>query len=80
MNIYEESAVTALDVGIGASTVYPKRVSVGGRLFNTLYDAGRVNIGSGVFGYTHFLLDQKIMIFTEPCMVGWDFRLEPIPY
>ena len=76
MNMPQETAIAALDEELAARDAFPKSVYVGSGLFKALYEADRVKLANSVFGYTHFILDQELLIVTDPCLDSWDFRFE----
>lgn len=76
MNMLEESAIADLDEAISDGNIYPVVVSVGYRLFEALCLAGRVQIGPGLFGYSHFVLDQNVNIYADLSVTDWGYRLQ----
>jgi hypothetical protein len=75
MNMVDENAIVDLDQAISDGKIYPVVVSVGYRLFEALCLADRLQIGPGLFGYSHFVLDQNVNIYADLSVSDWGFRL-----
>lgn len=75
MNMIEEKAIAQLDDAISDADLCPIVISVGHRLFEALCQVGRLNLGAGMFGYHHFVLDKTIIVYADLSVLDWGYRL-----